>query len=273
MAVTVNGFIRLHRKIVDWEWYQNPNTFRVFLHCLLKANFSDGRFEGKEVKRGEFVTSLDHLAAETRLSIKQVRVSLEHLIVTGELASRSYNRFRIITVVKYDEYQSDGKQEGSQTASKGQAEGKQGASKGQQYNNNNNNNKGIREEIKTPLESTPPDGFDQFWSAYPRHVGKAEAKKQFDKLKPDVELLGKMLDAIERQKASSQWQRDDGQYIPYPATWLNKKRWEDEVEQTTAPVRRQTGGMAPAQKYEQRSYVSEQDEAVDRMMNSDWGSW
>ena len=156
---------------------------------------------------------------------------------------------------------------------KRQAKGKQRASKGQQDKNN------IEliepEEIikKTPSESTPPDGFDQFWSAYPRHTGKAEAKKAFDKLKPDVELLGKMLDAIERQKASSQWQRDDGQYIPYPATWLNKKRWEDEVEHTTAPVRRQTGGTAPAQKYEQRDYASEQDAAVDRMMNSDWGNW
>ena len=132
------GFILLHRKITEWEWYQNPNTFRVFLHCLLKANFTDGRFEGKDVRRGQFVTSLDHLSKETQLSIKEVRTALNHLIGTGELASQSFNRFRIITVIKYNDYQDKDKQNGRQAASNGQAEGRQRAGKGQQYNNNNN---------------------------------------------------------------------------------------------------------------------------------------
>lgn len=265
-------YIKLYEQIVNWEWYKNPNVFRVFLHCLLTANFTEGRFEGVDVERGQLVTSLPSLAKQTSLSIQQVRTSLAHLISTGELTSKAYSKFRIITVVKYDQYQADNRQENSQLTGNQQATNSQSTGNQQQYKNNKNNKK--KEGIdKTPSESTPPDGFDQFWSAYPRHVGKAEAKKQFDKLKPDVELLGKMLDAIERQKASSQWQRDDGQYIPYPATWLNKKRWEDEVEQTTAPVRKQTGGTAPAQKYEQRDYASEQDAAVDRMMNSDWGNW
>ena len=67
-----NGFILLYRQITEWEWYQNPNTFRLFLHCLLMANFTDGRFEGMEVKRGQFVTSLPNLAKQTKLSIQQV---------------------------------------------------------------------------------------------------------------------------------------------------------------------------------------------------------
>lgn len=134
----ITGFILLHRQITEWEWYQNPNTFRVFLHILLKANFTDGRFEGREIKRGQLVTSLDHLSKETKLTIKEVRTALNHLIRTGELASESCNIYRVITVVKYNEYQSKGNQNGKQGASEGQAEGKQGASEGQQYNNNNN---------------------------------------------------------------------------------------------------------------------------------------
>lgn len=134
---TLTGFILLHRQIIQWEWYQTPNTFRLFVHCLLMANFSDGRFEGKEIKRGQFVTSIDHLSKETKLSVKEVRTALNHLIGTGELASESCNRYRIITVVQYDKYQSEGKQKGSQGASEGQAEGKPGAGKGQQYNNKN----------------------------------------------------------------------------------------------------------------------------------------
>lgn len=133
----VGGYICLYRQITQWEWYQNPNTFRVFLHCLLMANFTDGRFEGREIKRGQFVTSLDHLSKDTKLSVKEIRTALDHLQRTGELASESCNRYRVITVVKYDEYQLEGKQNGKQRASEGQAEGKQGASKGQQYKNDN----------------------------------------------------------------------------------------------------------------------------------------
>ena len=132
------GFILLYRQITEWEWYQNPNTFRVFLHCLLMANFTDGRFEGKEIKRGQFVTSLPNLAKQTKLSIRQVRVALDHLIMTGELTNKSYTKFRVITVVNYDKYQSNDRQIDSQMTDKGQTSDSQMTNKRQQYNNNNN---------------------------------------------------------------------------------------------------------------------------------------
>ena len=68
--------------------------------------------------------------------------------------------------------------------------------------------------------------FEIFWNAYPTKVGKQPAKKAFDKVKVPVETL---VAAIERQKCSSQWSKDGGQYIPNPATWLNQCRWEDEL--------------------------------------------
>ena len=137
----MNGFILLHRKITEWEWYQNPNTFRVFLHCLLKANFTDGRFEGKDIKRGQFVTSLPSLSDQTSLSIRQVRVALDHLIMTGELTNKSFSKYRIITVVNYDKYQNDDRQNDSQMTDKRQTDDSQMTDKCQQYNNNNKNNK------------------------------------------------------------------------------------------------------------------------------------
>lgn len=70
--------------------------------------------------------------------------------------------------------------------------------------------------------------FDRFWVAYPRHQGKEAARKTWEKLNPDAALLEIMLSALERQRASDQWRRDGGQFIPYPATWLNGRRWEDE---------------------------------------------
>ena len=70
--------------------------------------------------------------------------------------------------------------------------------------------------------------FDRFWELYPRHQGKEAARKTWEKLNPDAALLEIMLSALERQRASDQWRRDGGQFIPYPATWLNGRRWEDE---------------------------------------------
>ena len=72
-----------------------------------------------------------------------------------------------------------------------------------------------------------PEGFGEFWAAYPRKVGKDAARKAFAKRKPDAELLAKMLAAVAVQAKSAQWQRDGGQYIPHPSTWLNEGRWDD----------------------------------------------
>lgn len=135
------GFILLYRQITEWEWYQNPNTFRVFLHILLKANFTDGRFEGREIKRGQLVTSLPKLSVQTKLTIQQVRTALKHLISTGEITDEGTSQYRIITVVKYDEYQKDNRQDNSQSTDEQQTNNRQSTDEQQQYNNNNN---GIR---------------------------------------------------------------------------------------------------------------------------------
>lgn len=121
-------FIKLYDKILNWEWYKNINVKVLFLHLLLKANYKDMSFEGHTIHRGQLVTSLPSLSAETGLSTKQIRGSLEHLISTGEVASKAYPRYRIITVLHYDDYQSEGRQTGSQMAvewaGKGQAKGR-----------------------------------------------------------------------------------------------------------------------------------------------------
>ena len=76
------------------------------------------------------------------------------------------------------------------------------------------------------------DAFDVFWNAYPKKVGKEAARKAFAKVKVPVETLTA---AIQRQKGSDQWSRDNGQYIPNPATWLNQGRWEDELAPAGKP--------------------------------------
>lgn len=83
--------------------------------------------------------------------------------------------------------------------------------------------------INNPLPLKGNDErFDTFWKSYPKRIGKGAAEKSFSKYKPSAELLSLMLSAIKNQMQSEQWQKDNGQFIPNPATWLNQKRWEDE---------------------------------------------
>lgn len=103
----------------------------------------------------------------------------------------------------------------------------------QNENQNDNNNPsplaprgGKRERV----DSETIESFEKFWEKYPRKTSKPQALKAWQSLKPDNELLEVILSAIEKQKRSEQWTRDNGRYIPYPATWLNNKRWEDELK-------------------------------------------
>jgi hypothetical protein len=73
------------------------------------------------------------------------------------------------------------------------------------------------------------EGFETFYNAYPRKRARAAAMKAWDKLQPDLDLQGAILRAIEQQRGCEQWRRDNGAYIPHPATWLNGRRWEDVV--------------------------------------------
>ena len=82
----------------------------------------------------------------------------------------------------------------------------------------------IKKEIDIKL-------FDEFWKAYPRKDGKVYAKKAFDKLNPSNEVFEIMLIAIEKQKKLDQWKKI--QFIPLPSSWLNGRRWEDEIEEET----------------------------------------
>lgn len=82
---------------------------------------------------------------------------------------------------------------------------------------------------KKSVAEAQPKGFDLFWLHYPKKVGKANAMKAFAKLSPDENLLNDICLAVELHKKSAQWRRDDGTYIPHPSTWLNQRRWEDQM--------------------------------------------
>ncbi len=91
------------------------------------------------------------------------------------------------------------------------------------------------EESRVETETKAESGFASFWSAYPKKKAKDDAKKAFDKRKPDKALLDLMLSAIAAQSKSDDWLKDGGKFIPYPATWLDDGRWQDEATAISKP--------------------------------------
>ena len=116
------GWIKLHRQLLEWEWYDDTNTKCLFLHCLLRANHSDKEWRGHNIKRGQFLTSVDTLTRETGLSVSQIRTSLKKLISTNEIASKSQARSTVITVLEYDSHQDNDKPDDKLMTMKSQAD-------------------------------------------------------------------------------------------------------------------------------------------------------
>ncbi len=100
-------FIKLHRKIIEWEWYDDKNTTRLFLHLLLTVNFEDKKWRGMDIRRWQIVTGRNKLAEETWLSAQETRTSLDKLKSTNEITITSTKSFSLIQVNNYESYQTN----------------------------------------------------------------------------------------------------------------------------------------------------------------------
>lgn len=101
------GYLRLFRQMLEWEWYDNPNVKVIFLHCLLCANTKAKKWRDITLKRGQFVTSYEKLAAANGLTNQQTRTALKSLQLTNEIEYQSTNQYTVITVKNYNLYQAD----------------------------------------------------------------------------------------------------------------------------------------------------------------------
>lgn len=99
------GYIRLFRAIEDWEWYDNPFVTKIFIHCLVKANEKQKQWRDLTIKRGQFVTSYEKLAAANGITIQQTRTALKSLQSTNDIEYQSTNQYTVITVKKYNLWQ------------------------------------------------------------------------------------------------------------------------------------------------------------------------
>lgn len=151
------GWIKLHRKILDWEWIEDTKTFSVFAVLLLMANHQDKKWKGILIKKGQLITSYAHIAAKFNdVSVQTVRTIINRLKSTGELTSKPTNKYSLITIVRYDFYQSDSLELTGKSTSK-LTNNQQTTNKQLTTNKNVKNDKNEKkEDINILQEETPP---------------------------------------------------------------------------------------------------------------------
>lgn len=191
------GHIKIDRKILEWEWYADQNTCRLFIHMLLKANWKDGRFQGVDVPRGSFVASYQTLATETGLSVRNVRTALEHLKTTGEVTVNRQAKFSVITIKKYCQYQASDTITDNQVTVNRQSSDSQPTTIEEK--------KEVKKEIKNNTLCEANVLFERLWKLYPCKKGKGQVS---DTQKKRLLAVGEtaLVKAIERY--SSELQKD-----------------------------------------------------------------
>lgn len=138
-----NGWIKLHRSFLEWEWYDDHNTTRVFITCLLMANHKDKKYKGKVIKRGSFITGRELFASQVGLSVQKTRTSLNRLKLTNEITIKTSAQGTLIQVNNYHKYQQNNQQNNQQLTNDQPATNQQLTT--------NKNDKNIKNDKNKPL--------------------------------------------------------------------------------------------------------------------------
>lgn len=121
----MSGWIKIHRKFLDWQWFGKSESVHLFLYLLLKANHKDSQWQGVDIKRGQFISSLGKISADTGISLQSIRTLLNKFEKTNEIELKSTNKFTIVTICKYECYQDETDQTNKQLTNKQQTTNKQ----------------------------------------------------------------------------------------------------------------------------------------------------
>lgn len=122
-----NGYIKLDRKLLNWQWRDKPEMIALWIYVLLQANYQENKWHGQTYEIGSFPTSIRKISEETGLSIKQVRTGLERLEKSGEIGTQRAHSGIKINVIKWALYQGNDTDEEEKRAHKGHTKGTQRA--------------------------------------------------------------------------------------------------------------------------------------------------
>lgn len=214
----MDGYIKLYRKLLD-----NPivckdvETLGIWIYLLLNATHKkiDVLFNSEKttLEPGQLITGRKMIAAKLRVSESKVERTLKMLKNEHQIEQQTTSKNRLITILNWELYQNSEQQIEQQVNNK--------RTTSEQQVNTNKNEKNVKNERNNISIAQ----FEEFWKAYPKKRNKETCLKWYMKNKPTEEEQKQILLAIAFFKNDQQWK--DEQYIPYPSTFLNQKRWED----------------------------------------------
>lgn len=195
----MSGWIKLHRSLLDWEWYDDHNATRLLIHLLVTVNREEKKWRGITVKPGTRVTSFETLAKETGMSVKQIRVAMQKLENSQEVARERAGEGQAVTLVKWDKLQSDEEKRASHRAKGGQIEGKQRAS-----------TKEVKEVKEGEKVYRAFAHLSLSVDEYQRLISEGYAKEQIDQCCDDVENYRLNKNYISLNRTIRKWMKKDG---------------------------------------------------------------
>ncbi len=243
----MSTWIKLYRKVLENPVVcKDAETFAIWSYLLLKAthkpykNYHGG--ELIELNPGQLITGRKKISSHFNMSESKVQRVLKKLENEQLIEQQTKSTNRLITILNWCNYQNN-EHQSEQRMNNERTTNEQRVNTIQEHKNirtKEHKNKDIKYMRKNSANvGVYSEKFISFWEVYPKKKAKASAYKIFKKLKVDDELLNQMLTAIEQFKNSKDWKKDSGQYIPYPATWLNQRRWEDEIIEDKSDYQKQ----------------------------------
>ena len=235
-----NGWVKLYRKILEEEAvFKDGDYLSVYVYLLLSGSFS--LYENQR----DFIVEMSLGELSKRLKIEKTKIHriIKHFKECNVIATKcatNQKRRRSLIVIKsldFSEIENATSNEPYVQQLEEQREEKRKVAK-----EKSREKRIIKEKEKnnplTPLKREDCTGtlepesnlFEEFWSAYPKKIGKGYARRCFERLKVDKAMLEIMQAAIEKQKQSDMWKKEKGSFIPNPSTWLNQERWLDCLE-------------------------------------------
>jgi hypothetical protein len=234
------GYVKTYRKIVDWEWYSDANTFRLFFHLLVSANYELGHWQGIEIQPGQLITGREKLAKELRLSEREIRTALNKLKSTNEIAIKTTNRFSIITICNWDFYQ------GGETDVRPTKRPTRRPSSDQQTTTIKEYKE--REEIKNDI----PTAFEEFFKTYPGTKRGLKTEYWNFKKKNTPEVLPLLMPGLENEIKHHDYLNASKQFNPSwknLSTWINQHCWEQKFPTTNNMVPQDNRPPRPSQNH------------------------
>lgn len=230
----MKGWIKVHRALAEHHVASDPGSLSVWIHILLLANHRETKrqINGRVVNvlAGQLITSRKSISTKTGVNESKVERVLKMLQSEHLIEQHGTSKFRVISITNWDTYQQTEQQDEQPVNSRRTASE-------QQVNTPEEilpagsiqEGKECKEKKTTPSKLDVADqAFDSFWNLYPKKVSKVSARKAWKKVRPAEYQI--VMAGLAAQVSSQGWKKDDGQWVPNPATWLNAERWNDEVK-------------------------------------------